>query len=66
MLTYELLRRVERERSNRMAELNSQREKLDETYRKDREKWLARRTDLNDQLEAMHAKLRVSKRLRVQ
>jgi hypothetical protein len=49
-----------------MAELNSQREKLDETYRKDREKWLARRTDLNDQLEAMHAKLRVSKRLRVQ
>jgi hypothetical protein len=43
-----------------MAELNSQREKLDEAYRKDREKWLARRTDLNDQLEAMHAKLRVS------
>ena len=52
--------RVGKEFERAKASLNSQKEKLDENFKRDSEQCIARKSDLNTQLEDMQRKLKVS------
>lgn len=58
-VSYFVLFRVEKEFEIKKNSLNSQKEKIEETHKREIEKCTARKSDLNQQLEDMQQKLKV-------